>query len=76
MTKPTFKFKIGDRAYKNAGNYQAWGTIRAVFLTRNQQTRVVFDFDELPGLLHIFTESQLLTEDEAHQLEERDHHEL
>ena len=44
-------FSVGDRARKVGGSYQATGTIRAVFLTRNSEQRFVFDFvDLLPAL--------------------------
>lgn len=49
----------GDRARKVGGSYEATGTIRSAFKTRNGQQRYVFDFDEPPGLLHIFSHDQL-----------------
>ena len=52
-------FSVGDRARKVGGSYQATGTIRAVFITRNGEQRFVFDFDEPPGLLHIFGPAQI-----------------
>lgn len=51
--------KVGDRARKVGGSYQATGTILAVFITRNGEQRFVFDFDEPPGLLHIFGPAQI-----------------
>lgn len=53
------RFKVGDRARKVGGSCQATGTIRVVFLTRNGEQRFVFEFDELPGLLHIFGPAQI-----------------
>ncbi|MBK8191573.1 MAG: hypothetical protein IPK79_14135 [Vampirovibrionales bacterium] len=52
-------FKFGDRVRKVGGSYQANGTIRAAFQTRNGQQRYVFDFDTPAGLLHIFNHEQL-----------------
>lgn len=52
-------FSVGDRARKVVGSYQATGTILAVFITRNGEQRFVFDFDEPPGLLHIFGPAQI-----------------
>jgi len=52
-------FEVGDRVRKVGGSYQATGTIRAVFITRNSEQRFVFDFDEPPGLLHIFGPAQI-----------------
>ena len=52
-------FSVGDRARKVGGSYQATGTMRAVFLTRNGEQRFVFDFDAPPGLLHIFGPAQI-----------------
>lgn len=52
-------FEVESRARKVGGSYEATGTIRAAFKTRNGQQRYVFDFDEPPGLLHIFNHEQL-----------------
>lgn len=52
-------FEVGSPVRKIGGSYQATGTIRASFQTRNGQQRYVFDFDEPPGLLHIFNHEQL-----------------
>lgn len=51
--------KVGDRARKVGGSYQATGTILAIFITRDEEQRFVFDFDEPPGLLHIFGPAQI-----------------
>ena len=60
MTETTpYKFNVGDKAEKVGGSYQAVGTIRSCFRTRNGENRVVFDFDNPPGMLHIFNEKQL-----------------
>ncbi len=52
-------FSVGDRVRKVGGSYQATGTILAAFKTRYGSNRYVFDFDEPPGLLHIFNHEQL-----------------
>ena len=52
-------FEVGDRARKVGGSYQATGTILAIFITRDEEQRFVFDFDEPPGLLHIFGPAQI-----------------
>lgn len=52
-------FEVGSRVRKVGGSYQANGTIRAAFKTRNGQQRYVFDFDEPAGMLHIFNHEQL-----------------
>ena len=52
-------FDVGSRVRKIGGSYQATGTILAVFITRNGEQRFVFDFDEPPGLLHIFGPAQI-----------------
>lgn len=54
------KLKSGDRARKFGGSYQADGTIVAVFKTRAGKDRVVFEFDEPEGMLHIFTTEQVI----------------
>ena len=53
------KLKIGDRARKIGGSYQADGTIVAVFTTLSGKERVVFEFDEPKGMLHIFGTEQI-----------------
>lgn len=52
-------FDVGSRVRKIGGSYQATGTIRAAFQTRNGQQRYVFDFDTPAGMLHIFNHEQL-----------------
>jgi len=51
--------RVGDRAMKIGGSYQATGTIVASFSTRASKPRFVFEFDTPPGLLHIFGPAQL-----------------
>lgn len=51
--------KPGDRARKIGGSYQADGTIVAVFTTLAGNERVVFEFCEPKGLLHIFNLTQV-----------------
>jgi lysozyme len=53
------ELNIGERVQKIGGSYQASGEIRAVFTTRAGQKRAVFEFDEPPGMLHIFNLDQL-----------------
>lgn len=52
-------FRVGDRARKVGGSYQANGTIVAVFKTVMEEERVVFSFDEPTGMLHIFNTKQI-----------------
>lgn len=60
-----YTFSVGDRAYKNKGNYQAEGTIVGRFASEyddnNSNMQYVFLFDNPRGLLHIFSEHQLTT---------------
>lgn len=51
--------QAGDKAEKFGGNYQATGTIVAVFKTTAGAERVVFEFDQPKGMLHIFTVEQV-----------------
>ena len=53
------KFKVGDPVRKIKGNYQANGEIRAAFVNKAGEPRYVFEFADLPGMLHIFNENQL-----------------
>lgn len=46
-------------ARKIGGSYQAEGTIVSTFKTTAGEQRVVFEFNEPRGMLHIFTESQV-----------------
>lgn len=57
MTQP--KFKVGDRAEKVGGSFQARGTIVAQFYTLEQLERYVFEFEIPAGMLHIYGPSQL-----------------
>ncbi len=56
--------KTGDKVKKIGGSYQATGTIVSIFQTTQGKTRAVFEFDEFPGMLHIYTEKQLEVIDE------------
>lgn len=47
------------RAIKVGGSYQAEGWIVARFKTRGMQDRVVFEFAEPAGMLHIFDVKQV-----------------
>jgi len=53
------KFKPGDPVRKIKGGYQANGEIRAAFTNKAGDPRYVFEFADLPGMLHIFNENQL-----------------
>ena len=53
------KLSQGERANKVGGSYQATGTIVASFRTLAGAERYVFEFDNPPGMLHIFGPSQL-----------------
>jgi len=57
-------FEVGARVRKVGGSYQANGTVVAAFKTRAGKQRYVFEFDELPGMLHIFNHEQLEPLDE------------
>ncbi len=51
-------WKYGDKVEKIKG-YYAVGYIVSVFPTMNGETRVVFEFADYPGMLHIFRPDQL-----------------
>jgi hypothetical protein len=53
------RFGVGDKVRKATGGYRATGTVVAAFATLAGERRVVFEFDAVPGLLHIFSEAQL-----------------
>jgi len=56
------------RARKVGGSYQAAGTVVAQFKTLTGKDRVVFEFDEPAGMLHIFDVAQIeRDEGAAHQ---------
>ena len=60
MTKPKpYKFNPSDTATKVGGSYTATGRIKARFRADDGSARYVFRFNQPPGLLHIFGESQL-----------------
>ena len=56
---PEFKFKEGDRVRKVGGTYQASGIIVGIAVTTTGDVRYVFEFEQFPGMLHIFNEGQL-----------------
>ena len=56
---PDFKFKEGDRVRKTGGSYEADGIIVGIAITTQGQLRYVFEFEQFPGMLHIFNEGQL-----------------
>ena len=47
-------YEVGDRVLKK-GSYTTSGTIRSIFTTSKGHVRVVFEFDVIPGMLHIFS---------------------
>ena len=52
-------FLVGDKVKKVGGNYQATGYIVGAFSTRAGRRRYVFEFEDFPGMLHIFHGGQL-----------------
>ena len=59
MNKQNQVMAVGDSVRKVGGGYQADGWIVAAFTTRSGLARYVFEFAELPGMLHIFNDGQL-----------------
>lgn len=58
LETPIKKLKVGDVVIKAKG-YHFPGTIRAVFETARGDVRVVVEFWNDTGLLHIFNEDQI-----------------
>lgn len=56
---PKFKFSEGDLVRKIGGTYQAEGIIVGIAVTTKGDVRYVFEFEQFPGMLHIFNESQM-----------------
>lgn len=56
---PKFKFELGDKVRKVGGTYQAEGSIVGIAITTMGDVRYVFEFEQYPGMLHIFNENQL-----------------
>lgn len=56
---PEFKFKEGDKVRKVGGSYQAEGYIVGIAVTTQGNIRYVFEFEQYPGMLHIFNDTQL-----------------
>lgn len=54
------KFKVGDKVAKVGGSYSAAGVIKAVFKADDGSSRYVFRFDDPAGLLHIFSDNNLV----------------
>lgn len=52
-------FNKGDRVHKVGGNYEAYGTVLCTGVTSLGKTLVLFEFDSIPGMVHLFGESQL-----------------
>ena len=57
-----FQFREGQRVRK-VGSYEAVGTIVAAFHTTRGDARYVFEFDVPRGMLHIFSEKNLIPEE-------------
>lgn len=55
-----YEFNVGDAvAKKSKESYPFDSTVVAIFLKLDGQTRMVCESDLLPGLLHIFSPSQM-----------------
>jgi hypothetical protein len=52
-------FNKGDKVRKVGGNYQAYGTVVCTGVTSLGKTLVLFEFDSIPGMVHLFGEAQL-----------------
>lgn len=60
--RPSGSRHVGDapyRARKVGGSYNAYGTVVCEFTTLGGKERVVFEFDEPAGMLHIFDVKQV-----------------
>jgi hypothetical protein len=53
------KFREGDLVRKVGGTYEADGIIVGIAVTTKGDVRYVFEFEQFPGMLHIFNEGQL-----------------
>ena len=53
------QLEVGARVYKLSG-YEFDSTVVAVFTNLAGDERVVCELDQIPGLLHIFSPSQLM----------------
>jgi hypothetical protein len=56
---PEFKFNEGDYVRKTGGTYEADGIIVGIAVTTRGDVRYLFEFEQFPGMLHIFNEGQL-----------------
>jgi len=56
---PELKFREGDYVRKTGGTYEADGIIVGMAVTTRGDVRYVFEFEQFPGMLHIFNEGQL-----------------
>ncbi len=55
-----YEFSVGDAVVKkNKDGYPFDSTVVAIFLKLDGQTRMVCESDLIPGLLHIFSPSQM-----------------
>ena len=52
-------FRSGTRRAKSAAAIRQQEPSAPCFITRDEEQRFVFDFDEPPGLLHIFGPAQI-----------------
>lgn len=53
-------YSVGTRVKKTGGTYQADGIIVGIAITTTGEVRYVFEFEQFPGMLHIFNHSQLV----------------
>lgn len=51
---------VGTKVRKTGGSYQADGIIVGIAVTTTGEVRYVFEFEQFPGMLHIFNGSQLV----------------
>jgi hypothetical protein len=53
-------FEVGTKVRKTGGSYQADGIIVGIAVTTTGDVRYVFEFEQFPGMLHIFNGPQLV----------------
>lgn len=56
---PPHPFSVGQRVHKARGKYQAHGRVHAAYLAPDGEPMVVFEFEAVPGVCHLFSASQL-----------------
>lgn len=60
MTNQEELFSVGTKVRKTGGTYQADGIIVGIAVTTTGDIRYVFEFEQFPGMLHIFNHGQLV----------------